>query len=406
MKLVHCCVIAIKNILRKNSSIKILIGLVLVSIFLLCFFIINLGFNESIKKLHILNDYDGFIVIDNQNNQSKQYFEDKINNIKGVNLICEDNSFHSNNTKVLIDYIEVSANELLVFHPIDYQNNEVPYDYELRYEHEFHDKNYLLCGSYINNSQEVIVSENLIKNWGINDAVSIIGSLITVYDNNNIFLNEMIIVGIFKNVGLLENYNRSIIFSQDIMDAEIQAAKRLIIYCDDEFRENVYNELQVLMSNYDIRLNIPDNYYSLEKIKDQRLVMNSILFMIGLIVLITIMIYIITILYYYFKRRRNFYGILCANGISRIKLYLIEVMELLILYLIALLISSLIVFFNFRLLTTEILNFLGINIYIDFSDVILIFFCSSFSGIILLNIILLISFNRIINTRIIDLLKE
>lgn len=411
MKIHDCFILACKNIIRRiKSSIKIFINFILIAFLFVSFFTLNNAFNEKMNNLLKAKDYEKFISI----YQFKPilFEEDQIKLLDNVIDIDYQKMFWRNyNNKIMVNSETIFENSSFYCYLTDINKDQIPYMYRLIAEDKATNTNYLKYGTYISNSNEILISEKLLNNWGYLNAETALGSTISIIDKNEILLDNYEIVGVLDG-DLTSNttydFNNTIIISQDILnDITINEINYylLVFYKDLDLSENLLLELREMMPEYEINLNMLDNDYAIKKIHNQKIVINSIISTLGAILIFTLLINILLSLYFITNQKGSFYGIMLANGIKRSSLFFIHWIELLIIYTVSLIISMILLLLISYFLNNTLFNFLNLIINPSTIDLIVVFFRSFLMGLLIVSIISFIIINRIVRQPLKDLLK-
>lgn len=352
--------LSIDNIMsRKKTAIKIMVAFLLIAIVINCFLYVSLSLNDASKTLmrESINKY--YIAVYNGTSSTNKVITpeelDKLSQIKGVAETRTYGHLTTRLSRVIVhnDTIE-DINDIKTAFIIFHQPNEPTFvDNELSAYNKHRQGSPIIHGRDIEQVGEILVTKSLLQSWGFADNnnnidETIFNNDISVREQNDRFtiLNYVRVVGViddyYFNAVYDSAYNKHygmIAYENTVLDAFNGKAYFYHLYYEEYTDESsILKAVNSINSSLTTKSLLSEDP-SISELINQRNVSIRVFLLLGGVLLVAIILSIILALSYIFKRKGAYYGIMKANGITNIDLFMLTFFEIMILNIIALITS-------------------------------------------------------------------
>ncbi len=335
MKLYMIFKIAYQNVKnRKKTAVKLLFSLISILIITLTFSSYNIAINNQYKEILESSASVNFIRMSNIDYISDDDYS-HIKSFTGIEEIKHTTRkyYNYNLYEVLIENKSIQYTEDINLISINdsqlFSNNEIK-EFEKRFPNSS-----IINGSQFIGLDEVILSYEIASNI-FGDINNILGNRITIKNNSNeIIIDNLKVIGItHENYHhLASNYPSSDIYISKKMDDFLIQYFDLYV-TDFSVGNDVLKTLKIHFINADISI----NYYAaviiarIEYLRNQQILINQIMYFIGLVFIIAIIMSTITNTLYVLKKRTIYFGVLKAVGMQIKDIYKVVFLENIIIF--------------------------------------------------------------------------
>ena len=368
----NCICLALKNIKTSyKTTIKVISAFTVATVCIICFFSYILSVNSQIDDMTNNMASYNYIGTSDFNSISKiiethktitevkqisqvQLDDDTLlTDIDNVIMKIGNNDFngindYSNYFQVDFSYATPKSVYSVCFN-IDAYND----DYSVftasdvkEFNSKFGKSNYMLCGNMINAQKQLVISDYMLEHFGVSkeNFNELIGKQISFYIKNA----EKPIIENYTLIGIIDSdifytscncENAQIIVSDKNTEQKYDNENCYVRYYTDSFSNT--SKLSASFSNENISYDFNQYVNNYDSIEKQQSISYDLIYIVIIFLITALSISIITVMYFYNTEKTKYSAMMLAIGLKQRKLFVIQMFEVIIDGIFAMLIGSL-----------------------------------------------------------------
>lgn len=368
----NCIYLALKNIKTSyKTTAKVISAFTVATVCIICFFSYILSINSQIDDItnnmasynYIgTNDLSSVLkIVENHKTITEvkqkspvQFYDDTTStDIDNVIMKIGNNAFQGINDYSNYFQVDFAYTSPKIVYSVCFNIDEYNQDYSIftasdvkEFNSKFGKKDYMLCGNMINAPKQFIISDYMLEHFGISkeNFNELIGKQISFYikTNKKPIIENYVLVGVIDSDIFYTSCNREnaqIIISDKNIEQKYDNENCYIRYYTDSFSNT--SKLSVAFSNENISYDFNQYVNNYDSIEKQQSISYDLIYIVIIFLITALSISIITVMYFYNTEKTKYSAMMLAIGLKQRKLLLIQMLEVIIDGIFAMLIGSL-----------------------------------------------------------------